>query len=206
MKFLLSVLVLSLLAGPACAQVTDLFISEYIEGSVYNKALEIYNGTDDSINLGNYSLELYANGSTVPTTITLGNADLNPLDVFVIANPSASVAILGHTDLTSSALNFNGNDALVLRRDSYVIDRLGQVGLDPGASWNCASGSTLNSTLRRQAGVCSGDPNLFDQFNPCTEYDFYPSDTFDDLGRHSNDCWSVGSRETSWGSLKANFK
>ena len=71
MKFLLLTLALFLIAGPAFAQMSDLIISEYIEGSSYNKALEIHNGTEDVVNLGAYTLELYINGSTVPSVVEL---------------------------------------------------------------------------------------------------------------------------------------
>ncbi|MBL9120313.1 MAG: lamin tail domain-containing protein, partial [Phycisphaerae bacterium] len=53
----------------AFAQAADLFISEYIEGSSNNKAIEIYNGTGAAVDLGagGYGLELYANGSPTAT-------------------------------------------------------------------------------------------------------------------------------------------
>ena len=38
--------------GAAVAVPTNLFFSEYIEGSRNNKALEIYNGTGAAVNLG----------------------------------------------------------------------------------------------------------------------------------------------------------
>ncbi len=206
MKLFLPLLAFCLLAVPSLAQIPDLIISEYIEGSSYNKVLEIYNGTDYVINLGTYTLELYANGSMDPNVINLGNADLSSRDVFVVANPSASAAVLGQTDLTSSLLNFSGNDALVIRRDGVVIDRLGQVGFDPLTSWNCARGSTANATLRRSEGTCAGDEDYLSAFDPCSEYEFFPTDTFDDLGQHNDDCQSVGLRISSWDALKANFK
>ena len=37
---------------------TDLFISEYIEGSSNNKVIELYNGTGTAINLSNYSVKI----------------------------------------------------------------------------------------------------------------------------------------------------
>src|SRR5699024_8502755 len=56
----------------------DLFISEYIEGSSYNKAIEIYNGTGSSVNLSDYQLELYSNGSDNPTqSLTLSGSLAN---------------------------------------------------------------------------------------------------------------------------------
>ena len=61
---LLAMLVMLLSAGSALAQ-QSLFFSEYIEGGGNNKAFEIFNPTDDDIDLGNY--------------IILGNYNGNPL-------------------------------------------------------------------------------------------------------------------------------
>ena len=52
------------LAGPAAAAPTELFISEYVEGSSNNKALELYNGTGTAVTLtGSYDVQIFANGS-----------------------------------------------------------------------------------------------------------------------------------------------
>ncbi|MDN5290186.1 MAG: hypothetical protein PWQ06_425 [Anaerophaga sp.] len=40
----------------------DLIISEYIEGSSYNKYLEIYNGTGQSVDLSDYEVHVFSNG------------------------------------------------------------------------------------------------------------------------------------------------
>jgi hypothetical protein len=55
--------------GISFAQTTcsDLFISEYVEGWSNNKALEIYNPTPNTINLSNYFVARYSNGSTSAT-------------------------------------------------------------------------------------------------------------------------------------------
>lgn len=42
--------------------VSDLFISEYLEGSNYNKYIEIFNGIGRYINLLEYSVKLFNNG------------------------------------------------------------------------------------------------------------------------------------------------
>ena len=43
-------------------------LSEYVEGSSNNKAIEIFNGTGATVDLaaGGYQLEVYFNGSTTP--------------------------------------------------------------------------------------------------------------------------------------------
>ena len=45
------------------AQCDELFISEYVEGSGNNKALEIYNPTASAIDLSGYRIERFSNGS-----------------------------------------------------------------------------------------------------------------------------------------------
>ena len=62
---------------------TDLFISEYVEGSYNNKAIELYNPTSDAIDLSNYALSRWSNGQTTPlNTILSGTIAAN--DAFVI--------------------------------------------------------------------------------------------------------------------------
>jgi len=102
----------------SCAPAADLFLSEYVEGSSYNKALEIYNGTGAAVNLGagGYAVEIYFNGSSSPgQTISLAGT-LADGDVFVLAHTSADPAILAVADQTSGSVLFNGDDAVVLRK------------------------------------------------------------------------------------------
>ena len=94
---------------------SDLYISEYIEGSSFNKALEIVNYTGTSVDLSSYTLKKDTNGagfwSGTPLALsgTLANGD-----VYVIANASAASAILDEADLTpsSAVVSFNGNDPI----------------------------------------------------------------------------------------------
>ena len=113
------------------AATTDLFISEYIEGSSFNKAIEIYNGTGSDVDLSAYSLELYSNGAATASQTVALSGTLADGDVFVLAHASADPAILAVADLlNSSVINFNGDDAVVLRKDGAVVDAFGQIGFD----------------------------------------------------------------------------
>ena len=94
-------------------------MSEYIEGSSFNKAIEIYNGTGGAVDLaaGLYTLELYSNGSHCQPILALSGTIADG-DVYVLAHPSADAAILAEADITNgSVINFNGDDAVVLRKD-----------------------------------------------------------------------------------------
>lgn len=174
---------------------TDLFFSEYIEGSSNNKALEIYNGTGAAIDLAaaGYNVQMFFNGSaTAGLTINLTGTVANG-DVFVLAQSSANATILAQADQTNGSGWFNGDDAVVLRKGTTVIDAIGQVGFDPGTEWGTALVSTADNTLRRKATVCAGDATGSDVFDPATHWDGFATDTFGGLGAHTASCAPVDS-------------
>jgi predicted extracellular nuclease len=193
--FNLAVILALLLIGfpvsvqPARAAIAELFFSEYIEGSSFNKALEIYNGTGAAVDLSTYTIELYSNGASSPSQSTTLSGILADGDVFVIAHPSAASGILSVADATNgSVVNFNGDDAVVLRNSGAVVDAFGQVGIDPGSEWG---GGGLNDTLRRSENVCAGDTNPDDVFNAAVEWVSFAEDTFNGLGAHSANCGDI---------------
>jgi hypothetical protein len=194
------VLLLAGIVGSALSPVasaatpTELFISEYLEGSSNNKAVEIYNGTGAPVDLGagGYSLEQYANGSTTPQVPISLTGTIAHGDVYVIANSLSDPGILVWADQSLAALNFNGNDAIVLRKGATVIDSIGQVGNDPGIlGWGTDPLDTVDSTLRRRAEVLAGDTNPTDAFDPATEYEAYQIDSAVGLGAHTANTGAV---------------
>lgn len=133
-RALVSAGLLSLGAGSAMAAPTELFISEYVEGSSNNKAVELFNGTASAVDLsaGQYALQMYFNGNaTAGLTIAL-NGVVQPGQTFVIVHGSAAAELLAKAQQTNSASWFNGDDAVVLTKAGQVIDSIGQVGFDPG--------------------------------------------------------------------------
>jgi uncharacterized repeat protein (TIGR02543 family) len=170
---------------------TDLIISEYIEGSSNNKVIELYNGTNGPIDLSNYSLELYSNGSATSTTT---DSDLTGIilagDTYTLWNSSATTAFQVLPGQSSSAVNYNGDDTLVLKNGSQIIDSFGQVGFDPGSSWTAGDVTTVDRTLVRKSSVLSGDSDASDIFDPSLEWNVYPQDTTSYLGSHQMDSGS----------------
>ncbi|HEY4690207.1 MAG TPA: lamin tail domain-containing protein, partial [Anaerolineae bacterium] len=177
-------------AAPIARASSDLFFSEYIEGSSNNKALEIYNGTGAAVDLAadGYIVQMYFNGNVTPnTTIALTGAVADG-DVFVLAHISATLTILNQAGQTSSASWFNGDDAVVLRKggsSGTLLDVIGQIGFDPGAEWGSGLTSTEDNTLRRKSTIASGDTNGSDAFDPSIEWDGFATDTFSGLGSHA---------------------
>jgi len=161
---------------------TDLLISEYIEGSSFNKAIELLNGTGSVINLDDYTLEFFFNGNdTAGTAIDL-SGEIASGETFVIADDGADSAILDVVDQTSSQNFFNGDDAVVLSRNGTILDVIGQVGFDPGSQWGTGDTSTQNNTLRRKSTVITGDSDPTDAFDPSEEWIGFAENTFDGLG------------------------
>jgi hypothetical protein len=163
---------------------SDLLISEYVEGTSNNKALEFYNGTANPINLtaGNYTVEMYFNGSTSAGVIISLAGTINDDDVFVLANSSSVATILAVADQITGDSWFNGNDAVVLKKNGIILDAIGQVGINPGNEWGSGLISTADNTLRRKSGAISGDTNPNDAFDPSISWNGFATDTFSGLG------------------------
>jgi len=135
-----------------------IFISEYVEGWSNNKALELYNPTNENIDLSDYRIDRYSNGnsSAAPNYKIPLSGIMPPLSVYVI--------VLDKRDSTGTGLEapvwdelqakadtflcpvydinrtiyFNGNDAMVLVNDAsggagFIWDVIGVIGEDPGS-------------------------------------------------------------------------
>ena len=170
----------------SAATPTELFFSEYIEGSSNNKALEIYNGTGSAVDLtaGGYSIQMFFNGSAASSLTINLTGSVAAGDVHVVAQASANATILAQADQTNGSGWFNGDDAVVLRKGTDVIDAIGQVGFDPGTEWGSGVTSTADNTLRRKSAVTAGDANSTDAFDPSIEWDGFATDSFGFLGAH----------------------
>ena len=169
------------------AQITELFFSEYAEGSSNNKYLEIYNGTSSTISLDNYAFPSVSNAPTTPGQYEYwntfpANASIAAGDVYVIAHPSADASILAQADHTHSYLS-NGDDGYALVKGGThndadgdgnidagemtgftLLDHIGNWGGDPGSGWDVAgvTNATVNHTLVRKASV-TGPNACWDQ-------------------------------------------
>ncbi|HBY19035.1 MAG TPA: hypothetical protein DEH00_07680 [Candidatus Marinimicrobia bacterium] len=164
------------------------FFSEYIEGSSNNKALEIYNGTGEDIDLSDFTVKLGSNGGAWGNTLVM-NGILPAGEVYVIANSSAVSAILDVADTTSSVTYFNGDDAIGLFHDGVLIDVIGTYLFDPGTAWDVAgvTNATQDHTLIRKDEVLTGNTDWASSAGTNTadsEWKVYDKDTFRYLGTH----------------------
>jgi uncharacterized protein len=178
------------LAGASGSRAGELVISEYLEGSQTNKALELFNGRSRAVDLaaGGYVLQIYYNGSAAPgDTIPLPGA-VAAGGAYVVCHTGAVAEIRARANLVSAGLKFNGDDALVLRAggtNGPVVDSFGRVGEDPGTCWGSGTNRTADATLRRRRWVTQGDRNPSDAFDPASEWEAWPCDACDGLGAHA---------------------
>lgn len=140
-KGLLSLLALCFTGLSFAQDCSQLFISEYVEGWSNNKAIEIYNPTNATIDLSQYFLQRYSNGSTTASaqgsfeakTIQLtGSVAAYSAVVFVIdmrdpAGTGQTAPIWDSLEVkadyflcndysTNNVMFFNGNDAMLLAK------------------------------------------------------------------------------------------
>ncbi|KZN77556.1 ExeM/NucH family extracellular endonuclease [Pseudoalteromonas luteoviolacea] len=170
----------SVVMGHAHANV---IFTEYVEGSSNNKALEITNFGNNSIDLSTVSIALTANGKKLDevTPLTLSGT-LAAGSSYVLYNSGASDELKALGDIASTATYFNGDDALTLMVNGVIVDSIGQVGTDPGSNWGAGDTSTKDKTLRRKIGIENGDITIDDAFDPANEWIGFAKNTFDGLG------------------------
>jgi len=144
-----------------------LFFSEYAEGSSYNKYLEIYNPTNETIDLSGYAYPNTTNGADVDGVHDYWNtfadgASIAPGAVYIIAHPQADASILALANEEFTYLS-SGDDGFCLamgsEADYELVDCVGDFGGDPGTAWDVAgtSNGTKEHTLVRKTSVSSGN-------------------------------------------------
>ena len=191
----------ALTSGPPASP--NVFFSEYIEGSSNNKAIEVYNGTGSTIDLSEFSVKLGANGGDWGNSIVLSGF-LAPGEVYVIYNPSAGAEIQAVGDVSSDVTYFNGDDALGLFFNEFLIDVIGHPGVDPGTSWDVAgiAGATAEHTLIRKLSVTEGNTNWVNSAGTDasnSEWVVRDQDYFSNLGFFGT-AWT-GTINTDWSIL-----
>jgi len=183
-KLQLSALTLAL--GVSTAAQADLIITEYVEGSSNNKAVELTNRGSVALDLTGYVLNLHFNGGTDARNPQALTGELAAGASLVIYNASAADSFKKPAPLgiQSTATYFNGDDALTLTFNGVVVDSFGQVGTDPGSSWSGAGGfETKDKTLRRLESVVTGDVIIDDAFPSAdVQWQVLDKDTSNGLG------------------------
>ena len=149
-----------------------LFLSEYVEGSSYNKALEIGNQTGRTVNMSGYTIRKQTNGSGAWSDEFFLRGNISNGSVYVIGNRNADSRLTSRADVVTGhpVVTFNGNDPIGLFRNGTLVDIIGRFN---GGSGNFAK----DQTLIRKSVVNTGSSSY-----TAGQWNTYASDTFTTLG------------------------
>lgn len=219
MKLILTTIAVGLFSITVSAQCNDIFISEIVEGSGNNHAIELYNPTNEVIDLSVYGLQRGSNATLTFGSITyLSGSFIQPHSTFVVVldkrNPNGiglelpifpELELLADTFINpvytqeSLVMYFNGNDPIMLYKNDIVIDHYGSYNEGIGfLGWSeygfDSQGSpmfaSVNHTQVRKSSITGGNGNPgFNGFNVFSEYDTLSMDDFTHLGWHSSTCY-----------------
>ena len=179
---------------------TTIFISEYAEGSSYNKYLEIYNPTGAEVDLTQYAFPSVANAPATTGQYEYWNefpagAKIAAGGVYIIADDRADASITAKANHTHRYLS-NGDDGYKLvkgtKSNFTVVDVLGDWQGDPGSGWDVAgtNNATKDHTLVRKPSIKKGNSNWDNSRGTDTtnsEWIVYDNNTWTYLGTHTID-------------------
>lgn len=158
----------------------DLFISEYVEGSSNNKYIEIYNPTNEAIDLSAYALDLNTNGGASWSKDGTGYSNYSELSGTIAAKSTivyknSNAAIYAGEATVCSAVNFNGNDPVGLFKNGILIDIIG--------TFNSGDADFAKDvTLRRKSNV-TAPSSTYD----ASQWETLSKDDVSGLGSHTMD-------------------
>ena len=178
---------------------TDLMFAGYVEGSSYNKALSLYNGTGGPIDLKYYSIRKQSNGSGNMMLNYQLSGILQNNECYVIVNSRADESLKDKADLVvyssttgDNVVNFNGNDAVGLYHNGILIDMIGEI--NNSADW----GKDV-SLVRSTTSISPNTQFVWDEWIKLTKNDFSHIDNHKPLldqesniiERYYSDCNSI---------------
>lgn len=156
---------------------TDLIISEVRvtgiaeEGGFRNTYIEVYNGTEEDVDLSNYALQYASNGNNGvynPQTQLTFEGMLGHGEVIVIVRSDTDSTLIPDPDYEWSNLTANGDDAVGLfKKNDTEFELIDQYGEpydsvnDPGGAWDIAgkADASKNHVLWRKWSVSEPNKN-----------------------------------------------
>ena len=186
---------------------SQILFSEYSEGSSYNKYLEIFNYSNETVLLSQFVLTSCTNGCLNGNNFFINEfpdgASIEPGEVYVVASTQADQLILNEADFTFQYCCGNGDDVYALMMSGLTGDffdaenALDIIGDDTtwqeGVGWDIAgvSEATKNHTIVRKSTVSehnagnwslSAGTNIDD-----SEWIVLETDDWSNLGFHNFD-------------------
>ena len=205
--FMKNLTIIILLYLIPCTINSQILFSEYVEGSAYNKYIEIYNYSTEIVDLTNFVLTSCTNGCVDGTNFYINQfpegAAINPGDVYVVSSSQAEDDILLEADYSFQYCCGNGDDVYALMLNCCVgdvwddlnaIDIVGAKSTwQEGIGWDVSGveEATENHTLIRKSSVSSGNAGLWANSAGTNDIDsewiVLEQDDFSNIGFHQYD-------------------
>ncbi len=166
------------LSGESVMPCEELLISEYIEGSSSsshrNNYIELYNPSNDTIDLSSYNLLKFTGTNTEASELDLSGS-IAPFGTFLIEDSQEILNIEADLSTNNSVMNYNGDDKIALKKGSKIIDLIGQIG---------ASGIFAKDLCLRRKSQIQAPNNQYQ----LAEWDVYNLENTEDLKFHASQC------------------
>ncbi len=187
---------------------TELYFSEYGEGSSNNKYLEIYNGTPSAVDLSTYTIWKITNEGNWFEAEFRMEGTLGSCATYLIVNQSADATLAALRDTTGPTTPnfalFNGNEAFALVKvtgpdslDRVILDVIGEEsGTTSPGNWDVAGvvGAGAEHTWVRKPSICGPNNNWAASAGTNaedSEWIVYDADYWDDAGQHTDECTGI---------------
>ena len=172
---------------------TALLITEYVEGTAHNKAIEIYNESKSAIDLSNYTIQQANNGNdwgykaqyihTFQTAQIASGTTLTVCHSLAEDIPDSKC----NETASGSVVDFSGDDGIALFEGSSIVDQIGLGNSPDYQNWSVAgvTGAAKDHTLRRKAEFIQGTTDWAASAGTTTENSQWivlDQNTFDGLG------------------------
>ncbi|RLJ65493.1 putative secreted protein (Por secretion system target) [Lacinutrix venerupis] len=174
------------------ADCSEIIISEYFEpaNAANEKYIELYNPTNVDIDLSNYRIAKYTNGSISPNSVANLTGIVNAYSTYLISKSGSTLCASGVADrcVTNNSMNFSGNDVMALQTiNGENIDVIGIIGDN--------SNFAQNVNLKRNSDVKI--PTVVYNASQWTSTSTATSNNNTaTLGWHNNECLCTSS--TTW--------
>lgn len=168
-----------------------LFISKYLSGEGVNRAIEIYNPTDSTIDLADYHIALFMNGSYEVNHRIQLTGMLESGETHLLIYRGSTQSLKDIADQDSNVLLFDGNDVVQLRyKNDTFIDTIYDLGNMLFVMWNemyiRSSAVTAGS---RTFNLTQWDAYIPSYIEPFGAHPYEKSEIFDINLSYLNNTW-----------------
>ena len=176
------------ITAPNKMEASDLYISEYSEGSSYNKYIELFNGTGSDIDLSSYTLKLF-NNSIEPAQYEFRlTGTLKDGDTLIVYNGAANATIKNSNGISNQVISFNGNDPIGLYKNDILIDIVGDLNQQVSEGFEAGGVplATKDNTIIRKSNVFG--PNS--TWSP-SEWEVLGFEIYNNINKHKMDYYQA---------------